>query len=252
MKAVKTIRLSTTFILLSLMFLSSAFGFGDGSSLEMMPGTSYTVDGNTTGELFNLSDPDSLAEFQSYAACIGSLSQPGPGATMEELQQYMNNLMGCLQEISGMPQGAFVIRMEFTTTEIVPDTVTIPAGSVFTPENSGSQPTMTIETLFIEVPANGTISVVIPVFCLAPDKDAPSDGDQYDYSGVVQYACLLQILQILETRNVSTFDFQEISIVQDAIWNCVEGTFGQKDINNLNALPKNCMMIPAIQILLLE
>ena len=208
---------------------------GDGSSLTVPSGVTYSVDGKSEEFLFTFSDSTELA---NYSTCLNVCvaNPPTQDSTIEEYMDYMECLMGCFDEFSNMPQGAFAIRIVFTNTTGGSVDITIPAGSLFDPADDGTQPQMTIDDIIITVPDGGTTEI-IPTFCLAPHKSAPGDSDTYTYQGIATKTCLVTILGILDSKNIDIFTFSDIMDVQSAVWNCVEDEFGPTDIAILNALP---------------
>ncbi len=113
---------------------------------------------------------------------------------------------------------------------------TFEAGYVFIPGSNDVQPMMVAQDTVVTVPANSTgTDFCIPTYCLDSGVSAPGDTDQFQLSAIATKSCLLEIITILENKQIdSTAAYQ----IQFIIWDCVEnGSITADNISYLESLP---------------
>jgi hypothetical protein len=113
-------------------------------------------------------------------------------------------------------------------------TITLPGGTAFVPASSGTQTMIIGKDVVITIPAMGTITECLPVFCIDPDLDAPGDGDVFQLSGIASKACLQEILAKVKGKTIS-----DAWKLQDMIWNCVDPSLSvsQEEWDWLESIP---------------
>lgn len=218
---------------------STPSGSGDGnyvsddaldSSITVPAGVSVTgLDGDLGMETL------SPAEIVAYSGCLNTCAI-NTALTNEE---RMNCIMGCL-DLTGLTDssGAFSVAINIANSGSSTETVTIQAGTVLTPASSDYQPMMLIQDIDLTITPGDTEEFLLPVYCLAPSLNAPDGTNSYTISDITNDACLLNILDILSTKDVDSFTFSDSSVVQDSIWNCIEGDYDPAvDTPALYALP---------------
>jgi hypothetical protein len=89
----------------------------------------------------------------------------------------------------------------------------------------------------ITIAAGGTISEDLPTYCLNSGLSGPGWGDGYVLGTVYTGGCIGEIINILSTKDPSTFDYLDISVIQDAVWDCMDyGELTDSSRDDLNAL----------------
>lgn len=192
----------------------------------LYPGLEISIDGDIASNL----DPQSQ-EFQDYIACIQNCAQTNP----DDPQCMMN----CLNSSGLFPAGgAFSLALEITNVTQSDITYEVEPGIWFEPGSDDYQPMLSVTYESILVPAGETITEDIPVFCLASGKSAPDDISTYTTCDMISSGgCLVDIVAILETKNLAVLTFEQTMQVQNIIWSCIEGDV--VDMGYLNALPSN-------------
>lgn len=176
-------------------------------------------------------------EISDYSDCLTACAtDPTPGLTNED---RMSCIMGCLGDAGLLePNGAFSVAINIANSGSSVETVRIEPGTVLTPDSSSYQPMMLIQTIDLTIDPGATEEFMLPVYCLAPSLSAPDSSNSYTISDITTDPCLLNILAILATKDVDNFDFADSSVVQDSIWNCIEGDYDDAvDTPALQALP---------------
>ncbi|MCK4906858.1 MAG: hypothetical protein KAS64_04880 [Spirochaetes bacterium] len=120
---------------------------------------------------------------------------------------------------------------------------TVDSGFVFIPASTSAQSMTIIQTKIITV-IPGCNVYVIPVYCLNSDLAAPSIEYQYQLQGIVYRPCLLQIMTILQGKDLTIAStpystlFPQFMQIQNIIWSCIQtGTLTSADISFLEGLP---------------
>lgn len=176
------------------------------------------------------SDP---AVFAAYSTCITACAV-NTSLTNEE---QMTCMMDCLGTAGFTDSsGAFSVSINIANTGSTSKMVTINAGTVLTPDSNAYQPMMLIQDIDLTIAPGTTETFMLPVYCLAPDLNAPDSTNSYTISELTNNSCLQNILAILATKDVDNFTFSDSSVVQDSIWNCIEGDYTNDDTVELNAL----------------
>lgn len=190
----------------------SMFGFEETCNPQSFQGLEISIDGDISSEI----DPES-DEFDDYINCITDCSTNNP-----DDPQCM---MDCLSLLGVLPAGgAFSLTIyitNITTTEI---TYTVEPGDWFEPGSGDYQPMMSPINISVDIRPGETITLVIPVYCLASELSAPDESSEYTMCDMIaDNTCLSEIVAILETKDVESFTFMESLEVQQIIWNCTEG-----------------------------
>lgn len=201
------------------------------NSITVPDGVSVT---GLDGEL-GIEEATDTATLMAYSNCITACSQN----TALSDEEMMSCMMGCLNDAGFVdPSGSFSVAIRLANSGSSTETVTINAGTVLSPDTSGYQPMMLIQDIDLTIAAGDTEEFLLPVYCLAPSLSAPDGSVNYTVTTITEDACLLNILNILSTKDIDSFTFTESSVVQDSIWNCIEGTYDDTvDTPALNALP---------------
>lgn len=202
----------------------------NGPSVSLPENVSVSgLDGDNSVQMASMTP----TEINDYSQCILNCST----IHAEDQEAMLNCVMDCM-EASGMtaPGGAFQVEITLTNSSGAAQDVTLNAGTVLTPSSSGYQPMLLIDDIVLTV-SPGETTFTLPVYCMAPDKDAPDSGSFYTITGLTTDSCLQGILAILATKDIDSFDFADVGTVQDSIWNCVEDMYTAADTAALNALP---------------
>jgi hypothetical protein len=81
-----------------------------------------------------------------------------------------------------------------------------------------------------------TVTLIVPVYCLASSKSAPDVDSEYSMCNMISSGgCLADIVAILVTKDQSSFSFDVSMHIQQIIWDCTEGN--EVDWDYLNSLP---------------
>ncbi len=127
-------------------------------------------------------------------------------------------LMNCMPDlgIGSSFSLAFILKNSGTT----PVTFTIPAGAHFTPGTAGVQPMLVITDQTITLEPGSTKTECIPTYCMDGHASSPSGEDIFSVGDITQKACLNEIIDLL--RDTGEISHANSSIIQDAVWNCME------------------------------
>lgn len=169
--------------------------------------------------------------------------------TQEILTDYINCIsacdpddldcmMGCLNESGLMPSGgSFSLAITLTNTSLSEINYTVEPGIWFDPASSDNQPMLMLTEISITISPGGTETVALPVFCMALDKDAPSDGeDIYSVCDLASTGCIKEIIDILKDKEVASMSFEDIQQIQSVVWSCTDDTLQQGDLDTLSEL----------------
>lgn len=194
-------------------------GGGEGGGGETIP----SEDGENTYQNYTLTertDLDITVDGDSSACYSGC----------DDYSAILNCINGCAGDpnciascfSACMGSGAFAISITIVSSATETVTLTIPAGTVFVPTDSGYQPMMLIEEITITIPAGDTVTECLPVFCLDVSLDAPDSSSGYQNFQSVTGGCLADILSYLEDVDMSGLDYSTISRIQNIIWSCTD------------------------------
>ncbi len=116
--------------------------------------------------------------------------------------------------------GAFYLAIDIFNDNSTLETVTIKAGTIFTPISSEYQPMMLIQDIDLSVRSGRTEDFLLPVYSMDSSLNPPEPTSSNDYkvSIITNDSCLKEILQIV--RNVNNINFADASVIQNTIWNC--------------------------------
>jgi hypothetical protein len=148
-------------------------------------------------------------------------------------------LMDCMGVLGVIPAGApFSISVRvtnITTSEVV---YVVEPGDWFEPSSGEDQPMMSPISISKVVLPGETITITIPVYCLASGLAAPDEDSDYSMCEMIASSgCLKNIVEILETKDMSSIDYAEAMDIQQIIWDCTEGKeVDWEYLNNLQAL----------------
>lgn len=133
--------------------------------------------------------------------------------------------------------GEFPITIVLTNTSSQTVTVTFPAGSTYWVENGDTQNLIIVYDVSIEVTAGDTVTYCLPTFCLNSSLSAPGGSDQYVLGTVYTGGCIGTIIDIIASKDPSAFDYYDLAVIQDAIWDCMDyGEIDEYTLNELNAM----------------
>jgi len=190
-------------------------------------GLTIDIDGDISSEI----DPTSQ-EFLDYITCVQNCAQTNP----DDPQCMMDCLISSGLTTSG---GAYALSMNISNTTGSDVQYGIFTGTLFIPTSNKYQPmVMAVSTILKFIPDCETVTFKVPVFCLASEKAAPDENSTYNICDVINASgCLEDILSILETKDLYSLSSQQISVIQQTIWNCIEGR--EVNLEYLNGLPAN-------------
>jgi hypothetical protein len=186
-------------------------------------GLDFSIDGDISSVFDPLGDP-----YNNYLECVNDCAEVDP--------DNPDCMMDCLYSSGLMPLGgAYTLVIYITNISQIDITITIDPGTWFLPESGDYQPMLVVVTIPITVLVGETITVSIPVFCLASDKSAPDESSDYNICELVNLDCLTDIVNILRTKDFSLITTMEVMEIQANIWYCTEGQ--EVDFEFLNSLP---------------
>jgi hypothetical protein len=198
----------------------------DDSSLSLASGINITsVDGDLSSVISGMSHDDMVAFTGCINACM-AVEPPDPACFMD-----------CFNIADLFPDGGtFNLCMKITNVTISDITITISAGTRFNPSSDDLQPMLVIYDITITV-TPGTHTCCIPVYCLARSKNAPSSAqDTYDsVEEIPETGCLRDIVAITSTKDIANLNNEQLSDIQDIIWDCMDDE--TVDLDYLNGLP---------------
>jgi hypothetical protein len=200
------------------------FEFNETCNPTSFPGLQISIDGDVSDEI----DPMSEG-FNDYIECMQNCAQSSP--------DNPQCLMDCMSVLGVLPAGApFSISVQVTNITAFEIVYIVEPGDWFEPASGGDQPMMSPISITEVVVPGETITITIPVYCLASDLAAPDEDSDYSMCEMIASSgCLKDIVEILETKNMSSIDYAKAMEVQQIIWNCTEGE--EVDWEYLNNLP---------------
>ncbi|MFO7657943.1 MAG: hypothetical protein R6W78_12845 [Bacteroidales bacterium] len=200
-------------------------GFNETCIPKSFTGLDISID----GDYFSEAEIDEQT-LQDYANCINNCySNPS-----DQTQCMMN----CLSLIGLVPSsGAFSLTVYITNTTEDEITYVVEPGDWFQPGSGDYQPMLSAVRISKVVKPGETITLVIPVFCLASHLSSPDELSEYTMCEIINSStCLAGIVDILKTKDTDSFTFTETSEIQTIIWSCTEGE--EVDWEYLNNLPE--------------
>lgn len=124
---------------------------------------------------------------------------------------------GALSLISTFPSSIILTNNTSTTYNYI-----LKAGSNFWVDSGNTQNLIIVWDINITIKPGNNPSIILPTFCINPELNGPDSYDNYCLGTVYTDSCMGQIINILSTKNPSTFDLVDIMIIQDAIGECME------------------------------
>jgi hypothetical protein len=198
--------------------------FNETCEAASLSGLTAEIDGDISYEM-----TQDTAVMNQYIACVLNCQENNPDDP--------NCVMGCMDDAGLMDQGgAFSLSVRFVNITSTQITYTIVPGTWFFPGSDNYQPMLIAETVVVIVPAYETVTVTIPVFCLAATKSAPGSESKYTLCETVSSGCLSEIVEILKKKDMNNITFAQTLTVQDIIWACTDGE-EEVDFEFLNGLP---------------
>ena len=186
-------------------------------------GLDFSIDGDISSVMDPSGDP-----YNNYLECVTDCAEVDPNDP--------ECMIDCLYSSGLMPLGgAFTLVIYVTNISQSDITITIDPGTWFIPESGDYQPMLVVVTIPVSVLVGETVTVSVPVFCLAADKSAPDELSDYNMCDLVNLDCLTDIVDILETKDFSLISYEEVMEIQANIWNCTERQ--PVDFEFLNSLP---------------
>ncbi len=178
-----------------------------GSQYTVNPVTISEISGDTT-PCFDPSiytDPQFLTAINESIACANQCSDD-PAC-----------LMACMPDL-GLGS-AFSLAFTLNNPGAAPVSFTLPAGAYYEPGASDVQPMLVItdQTTTVEP---GSTTVCIPTYCMDSQAASPSAGDVFSTGDIAQNSCLLDIINLL--RDSGDISMTDSSVIQDAVWSCME------------------------------
>ncbi len=133
--------------------------------------------------------------------------------------------------------GEFPMTISLSNNSSQQINVTLSAGSNFWCTNASAQNLIIVQNVTVTIPAGVNVKKCLPSYCLNSGLGAPSESDQYVLGTVYTGGCIGEIINIINTKDPGTFDYYDISIIQMAIWECMDyGSLSSDTVNELNAL----------------
>lgn len=187
-------------------------------------GLNISIDGDISDEI----DPMS-SEYAAFNACLLDCAETSP--------DDMECMMDCMGLLSILPAGgAFSLTIYVSNTTTSDIIYVVEPGDWFEPGSGDYQPMMSPVSMTRVIPAGEMVTIVIPVYCLASAKSSPDEDSEYTMCNMISSGgCLADILELLQTKNQSSFGIEESILIQQIIWNCIEGN--EVDWDYLNSLP---------------
>ncbi|MBN2613618.1 MAG: hypothetical protein JXB00_18825 [Bacteroidales bacterium] len=199
-------------------------GFKETCTPSSFPGLEIAIDGN----YFSETEIDEQA-YEAYANCVSECYSNPDNQT--ECAMNCLSLLGIVQT-----SGAFSLTVYITNTTEETITYIVEPGDWFQPGSGDYQPMLSAVHITKVVQPGETITIAIPVFCLASHLSAPDEISEYTMCEMINSnTCLAGIIDILKTKDTELFTGLETSTIQDIIWSCTEGE--EVDWDFLNNLP---------------
>jgi hypothetical protein len=198
--------------------------FNESCNPVSVSGLTISIDGDVYSDF----DPQSQ-EYQDYIACIQNCVQTNP-----DDPQCM---MDCLSSSGLMSAGgAFSLSLEVINETAGNLSLNLNPGTWFFPNSDEYQSMLLVIPVSLMLAPDQTITTTVPVFCLESEKSAPDMTSGYTCCETISSSgCLAEIVDILQTKDLNAFTFEQTMQVQSIIWNCIEGEYVDKDY--LNGLP---------------
>jgi hypothetical protein len=116
-------------------------------------------------------------------------------------------------------------------------TVTFAAGSTFWCKNGDAQNMIIVYDVTINIGTGATATEDLPTYCLNSGLSAPEEEDGFVLGTVYTGGCIGEIINILSTKDPSSFDYYDTSVIQTAVWDCMDyGELTDSSRDALNAL----------------
>lgn len=199
-------------------------GFNEICSPTSFPGLEVAIDGDISDEIDPMSE-----EFNDYIECVQNCAQTDPNDPQ--------CMMDCMSLLGAIPAGApFSLTVDVTNITAIEIEFKVEPGDWFEPASGDYQSMMSPISISATVSPGETITITIPVYCLASGLSAPDEDSDYSMCEMIASSgCLKDIIDILETKDMSSLGFNESMEVQQIIWDCTEGE--EVDWDYLNNLP---------------
>ena len=131
----------------------------------------------------------------------------------------------------------FPITITLTNSSSQSITVTFAAGSTFWCKNGDAQNMIIVYDVTISIAAGATATEDLPTYCLNSGLSAPEAEDGFVLGTVYTGGCIGEIINILSTKDKSTIDYYDTSVIQTAVWDCMDyGELTESSRDALNAL----------------
>lgn len=102
-----------------------------------------------------------------------------------------------------------------------PITLTLPAGLIFVSLDEKTQNGILIRNEEVVVPANGTYSFNLALFCLNADRAVTKAKDKYKLGPVSEDADMKTLMELLAHKDLK--DEHNLALAQEAIWDVTKG-----------------------------
>lgn len=131
----------------------------------------------------------------------------------------------------------YPITIKLTNASSQAVTVTFTAGSTFWCKNGDAQNMIIVYDVTINIGAGATVTDDLPTYCLNSGLSAPEEEDGFVLGTVYTGGCIGEIINILSTKDPNTFDYYDTSVIQTAVWECMDdGELSSYTRDDLNAL----------------
>ncbi len=197
--------------------------FNETCNKLVQEGLTINVDGDISSQI----DPGNMQAFTDFNNCVSECTDPND----------LDCMMNCMSLLGVMPPGgAFSLTCYITNTTTTTITFILEAGDWFQPSSDDYQPMLCPIDISVVIEAGQTTTVLIPVYCLNSGLSSPADDSDYTICDMISSNdCLLDIIGILKTKDLSSITYLQATEVQKIIWNCTEGE--SVDLEYLNNLP---------------
>ncbi len=139
---------------------------------------------------------------------------------------------GAISLISTYP-----LSIDLTNNTLTTYIYTFKAGSNFWADTGATQNLIIVWDIAAIITPGNNSTIILPTFCLNSSLHAPDTVDNFILGTVYTGGSMGQIINILSTKDPTTFNVFDLQIIQDAIWECMtDGILSPVTIANLNAL----------------
>ncbi len=186
--------------------------------------------------------------FEGLVMCLpAATAVPAPFEVRGEIRGCDN--AQCAPPVSGgAAVGLVDLVLEIGNSSPAPATVTIPSGFVFVSSTGQAQDGLLLDAYIVQVPANGSVRLLLSLYCLQQSRAAATPTEPYITGAVTTNPGILAIINLPRPLNIVNGSLKATA-TQFALWEVTDGLGALSAtqltmLRNLYALPENDANLP--------